>query len=272
MYVHFNHGNLVRDKTIVIDTHAKYAMIGTLHKTHLVEAEMVDLEKIAEYHCMPVLKLPLKDPNEIDGRRQKILSPFTINSDMNLQRIMIRTSKIMFYNKVTRSASNSIAALFFDLDKKNHFTVNMYPSAKIVSVADDESLKWQIRKFLRINRPMVWVQHYNFIDFSKFGYTWNPDWFNVVRDPIEKVISMFYYRRAGWVIVHRLNKMPNEGRETVEWYKMDFESCVLKGKIYFILFNKESEFCTDAISTDYDLNSTIIVLQMIPSVDSFRMR
>ena len=63
MYVHFNHGHLVMEKSIVIDTSAKYALMGNLNQTHyLEEAEMVDLEQIAEYKCMTVLKIPQNDP------------------------------------------------------------------------------------------------------------------------------------------------------------------------------------------------------------------
>ena len=51
------------EKSIVIDTGAKYALMGNLNQTHfLEEAEMVDLEQIAEYKCMTVLKIPQNDP------------------------------------------------------------------------------------------------------------------------------------------------------------------------------------------------------------------
>ena len=233
MYVHFNHGNLVHENTIVMDTNAKYAMIGTLNKTHLVDAEMVHLEDIAEYQCMPVLKMPLNDPKIIEGGgRQQILSPFTINSDINLQRIMIRSSKIMFYNRVAKTGSQSITELFRNLDKKNDYVVESIHLGKEALIDSDDGLKRKISKLLKISRPMVLVQHYSFIDLTKFGYTWSPDWFNIVREPVEKVISYFYYRRAGWVIAERLKHFPNEKLETVQYYKKDFESCVLKGNIF----------------------------------------
>ena len=63
MYVHFNKGHLVMEKSIVIDTNAKFAFMGNLNRRHyLEEAEMVDLEQIAEYKCMLVLKIPQNDP------------------------------------------------------------------------------------------------------------------------------------------------------------------------------------------------------------------
>ena len=62
MYVHFNRGYLVPENAIFLDSKAKYAMMGTLNGTFLEEAELVDLEKVAEYQCMPVIKIPLRDP------------------------------------------------------------------------------------------------------------------------------------------------------------------------------------------------------------------
>ena len=42
--------------------------------------------------------------------------------------------------------------------------------------------------------PMVWTRHYNFFNPEDFGLP--PFIFiNIVRDPVERVISDFYYRR-----------------------------------------------------------------------------
>lgn len=46
-----------------------------------------------------------------------------------------------------------------------------------------------VDKVLGMTQPSVWIRHYNFVDFQRFGSPggWRPDWFNVVRDPIERV-------------------------------------------------------------------------------------
>lgn len=42
--------------------------------------------------------------------------------------------------------------------------------------------------------PLVWTRHYNFFNPEDFGVP--PFIFiNIVRDPVERVISDFYYRR-----------------------------------------------------------------------------
>jgi len=225
--VHFNRGHLVPENSIFLDPKVKYAMMGVLNGTYLEEAEMVDLEKVAEYQCIPVIKMPPKDPQI---KPQKILSPFTISNDnKSVQRIMIRPAKIMFYNRVAKTGSQSIMALFQALAKKNVFFVESVPQKREVLIDSEEGLQLKMSNLLHKCRPMVLIQHYSFIDFGKFGYNWTPDWFNIVRDPVEKVISYFYYRRAGWVIAERMKFFPDDQLESVDFFKKDFESCVLKG-------------------------------------------
>ena len=58
--MHFNRGHLVPENSIFLDPKVKYAMMGVLNGTYLEEAEMVDLEEVAEYQCIPVIKIPPK--------------------------------------------------------------------------------------------------------------------------------------------------------------------------------------------------------------------
>lgn len=54
-------------------------------------------------------------------------------------------------------------------------------------------MKDEVNNLLRTHKNLVNVRHYSFIDFEKLGYKWRPDWFSVVRHPIEKVIKEFQY-------------------------------------------------------------------------------
>ena len=52
---------------------------------------------------------------------------------------------------------------------------------------DPIGMKDEVDGLLRTHKNLVNVRHYSFIDFEKLGYRWRPDWFSVVRDPIQKV-------------------------------------------------------------------------------------
>ncbi|CAH1793859.1 unnamed protein product, partial [Owenia fusiformis] len=41
-------------------------------------------------------------------------------------------------------------------------------------------------------KPVIYIAHVGFLDFTKYGYK-QPVYIDVVRDPIEKAISMFYF-------------------------------------------------------------------------------
>lgn len=61
-----------------------------------------------------------------------------------------------------------------------------------------------------------------FTNFSKLKLP-TPIYINMVRDPVERVISWFYYIRAPWYLVgQRKNK-------DTKWLYKDFETCVLSG-------------------------------------------
>lgn len=73
--------------------------------------------------------------------------------------------------------------------------------------------------------PIAYTMHFNFINFREFALP-QPIYINMVRDPIERVISWFYYRRTPWHAA-QMYRLTDKFRPPV-WYKKDFEECVLK--------------------------------------------
>ena len=105
---------------------------------------------------------------------------------------------MLYYNRVAKTGSQSITRLLFDLGKKHGYL--LYPNirGKDEKLSDSDNLHAlfeEIDSILKTHTPMAFVRHYSFIDFAKFGYDWRPDWFTIVRDPVDKVISWFYYMR-----------------------------------------------------------------------------
>lgn len=66
------------------------------------------------------------------------------------------------------------------------------------------------------------------VSFVRFHLP-EPIYINIVRDPVERVISWYYYVRAPWYYVERKQIFPDLPLPDPNWLKKDFESCVLKG-------------------------------------------
>ena len=42
-------------------------------------------------------------------------------------------------------------------------------------------------QLLKTHKNKIKVRHYSFVDLERLGYEWTPDWFSLVREPIDKV-------------------------------------------------------------------------------------
>ena len=85
-----------------------------------------------------------------------------------------------------------------------------------------------------ITIPASYVKHINFMNFEDLNNQTNPIYINFVRDPVDRVISWYYYRRQGWYllkyekiqkkyILHSSELTSNPGL-----LKMPYEKCVQK--------------------------------------------
>lgn len=94
-------------------------------------------------------------------------------------------------------------------------------------VDDEPKKKYSFERLGRRFDLTFLYQTYNFF-FRRFNLP-EPIYINVVRDPVERVISWYYYVRAPWYYVERKQIFPDLPLPDPNWLKKDFETCVLKG-------------------------------------------
>lgn len=70
-------------------------------------------------------------------------------------------------------------------------------------------------------------EHMTFINFTSYNVS-RPIYVNMVRDPIERFASAFYYRRNPHVNVAYARSMSHVRIRDMKWFDMDFNECVLK--------------------------------------------
>ena len=109
---------------------------------------------------------------------------------------------ILIYNRVPKSGSKNMLLLIEQLQTENMFQSladadagNGQREVNIMTFAEKSGYihQFEVEQDNR-SMPYSFTKHMNFLDFEEFNKT-NPIYINIVRNPIERVISWYYYIR-----------------------------------------------------------------------------
>ncbi|KAG8041007.1 hypothetical protein G9C98_001995 [Cotesia typhae] len=150
--------------------------------------------------------------------------------DLNALNNTKRADKhVLFFNRVPKVGSQTFMQLLRRLSVRNNFAFNRDQVQRVETI---RLAPYEQRQLVRLvnsyNEPSVYVKHVCFTNFTEFNLP-QPIYMNVVRDPVERIISWYYYVRAPWYYVERKQIFPDLPLPDPEWLKKDFESCVLNG-------------------------------------------
>ena len=74
-----------------------------------------------------------------------------------------------------------------DISSKLGFLVDT-PSRNLQIQEDKNKVEKEIGAIIKGHRDsIVRSKHYSFINFEKYGVRWTPDWFSMVRHPVDRV-------------------------------------------------------------------------------------
>ncbi|XP_041674287.1 heparan sulfate 2-O-sulfotransferase pipe isoform X7 [Drosophila eugracilis] len=138
--------------------------------------------------------------------------------------------EVLFFNRAAKVGSEAMLELFIALEKYN----------------DDLTLErhgLQTRSFRQMNKKQMresaefvadleegtmYIEHINWLDFDEFDLP-KPIYINLVRDPVERVISWFFYARSSYKNAIEYRKRPDQKIKPASWYKKNFNDCVKSG-------------------------------------------
>jgi len=143
---------------------------------------------------------------------------------------------VLFFNRVPKVGSQTIMELLKALSLKNKFAYHKDRTQKVetIKLTYNEE-KWLANLVNFFEPPSVYIKHVCFVNFTQFENVDMPIYVNLVRDPVERVISWYYYVRAPWYFVERKRAFPELPLPNPNWLRKDFDTCVRT-------FNQECQY------------------------------
>ena len=145
-------------------------------------------------------------------------------SDLNITGNAERNS--LFFNRVPKVGSQSINRLLEALRGQNRFSFVRDKANNVEQITmsreKEQALAVRISKY---PENSVYSKHVAMVDFRKFNMPM-PIYINLVRHPVDRLISWHYYIRAAWYIVERNRLFPGNPLPNSNWVRKSFDECV----------------------------------------------
>ncbi|XP_049873959.1 heparan sulfate 2-O-sulfotransferase pipe [Pectinophora gossypiella] len=137
--------------------------------------------------------------------------------------------ELLVFNRVPKVGSQTFMEMLRRLSIRNGFGFHRDSVQRVetIRLAPPDQLAL-VQEVISLPLPASYAKHVCYTNFTKFGYP-SPIFINVVRDPVERVISWYYYVRAPWYYVERKRAFPDLPLPDPNWLRKDFETCVLSG-------------------------------------------
>ncbi|XP_028394654.1 heparan sulfate 2-O-sulfotransferase 1-like [Dendronephthya gigantea] len=143
--------------------------------------------------------------SEDDGEEDIDETHFSIGTskfEMKIDKTMLAPAgerTIIFYNRVPKTGSTSFMGVLYALCTKNSFHVihlNVSKNNHVMGIADQIRFAKNVTTWTA-KMPAFYHGHQSFIDFGKLGFEKKPLYINIVRKPLERLVSYYYFLRNG---------------------------------------------------------------------------
>ncbi|XP_006811500.1 uronyl 2-sulfotransferase-like [Saccoglossus kowalevskii] len=189
------------------------------------------------------------------------------------QQLQLSPQSRVVYNRVGKCGSRTVIAVLNKLSTRNGFTLyssNVYNRTHV-------SLKEQIdivNTVSSLKPPYVYQRHFHYIDFPKFGAI-QPVYINIIRDPINRFVSGYYYKRFGDADNQKYMKksFPSKNMTVDECVLLNKEECSDKKLFYMIpFFCGQHPYCSTPSQLALDralsnLDKRFLVVGFIEKID-----
>lgn len=109
----------------------------------------------------------------------------------------VKKSTFIFYNRVNKCGSTSMLELIGDLGFSNNFTVVGRGLPKLRSLKEKDKKRLGLFLCDESLPRMVFTRHLYYVNYSNYGC--DIQYYNMVRDPVERFISRYYFHRKNFL-------------------------------------------------------------------------
>ncbi|XP_017840007.1 heparan sulfate 2-O-sulfotransferase pipe-like, partial [Drosophila busckii] len=132
----------------------------------------------------------------------------------------------ILFNRLEKVGSQSLTRLLGQLGALNNFDTyrnEIPPSKNALESFEDE--RTFAEDLMELPEPGAYVEHTNWMNFTAHELP-KPIYINLVRHPIQKVISAYYYLRHPVIYANSLLRNPNKRTQNKEFFDRSFNDCV----------------------------------------------
>ncbi|XP_063615488.1 heparan sulfate 2-O-sulfotransferase pipe-like [Penaeus indicus] len=133
-------------------------------------------------------------------------------------------SNLVFFSAVPKCGSSTTGHLFKKLSALNNF-YSLTPQQRIQPVIDEEQQKTLLENLFSLSEkvPVAYTRHLYYFNTTKLGFP-RASWVAIVRHPVERLISQFYYARIPSRYLE--NKLLQGRMPSAEFMNMTLDTCV----------------------------------------------
>ncbi|CAH1798040.1 unnamed protein product [Owenia fusiformis] len=128
-----------------------------------------------------------------------------------------RDKALIIYSEMPKCGSGTFVRILSDVCKysKHYRTKYTWPTPSPVELQSVESKQKYVSSKILPLRPYIFMGHLSFLDFIELGNK-QPLYIDIVRDPVERWISLYYYKRVSPFHIKRLNLTRKERNRTMD--------------------------------------------------------
>uniref|UniRef100_H2ZBE7 Heparan sulfate 2-O-sulfotransferase 1 n=1 Tax=Ciona savignyi TaxID=51511 RepID=H2ZBE7_CIOSA len=138
------------------------------------------------------------EEKSLDNENKNFHQPLHFYTDTKASMKDEPRQPIVLYNRVPKTGSTSFCNLVYDLTKINNMYclhVNITKNNLKVAIGDQYNLALNMTRWVE-RKPALYHGHFGYFSFAQFGFP-EPMYINILREPLERLISFYYFIRYG---------------------------------------------------------------------------